>query len=85
MVLVVLVSDGFCPCFGDNGMLWLQLAGGLPNINALSLYTYLEFIVTSLDGDKAPIMLLQHDAAGLAGDSNRGLEPPWKPPNKPPQ
>ncbi len=113
------VLDGFCPCFGDNGMLWLQLAGGLPNINALSLYTYLQFIVTSLDGDKTPIVLLQvqdtgirdkvlcvlansltlrlgapppppgpntdPDAACLAGDSNRGLVLPWKPPNKPPQ
>ena len=46
----------FCRRF-DRGMLWL-LAGGFENRNALSLYTSVGFLVTSLGGDKTPIMSL---------------------------
>jgi hypothetical protein len=48
----------FCSRFHD-GVLWLLLAGGFCNTNALSLYTDVGFLVTSLDSDKTPIMLLQ--------------------------
>lgn len=50
--------EGFRGCF-DEGMLWLLLAGGFVNRNALSLYTDVGFLVTSLDSDKTPIMSLQ--------------------------
>ena len=51
----------FCSRFGD-AVLWLLLAGGFSNRNALSLYTDVGFFVTSLDSDKHPIMSLQvHD------------------------
>ena len=58
-VLVGLL-ECFCSRF-DDWMLWLLLAGGFSNRNALSLYTDFVFLVTSLD-DKNPIMSLQvHD------------------------
>lgn len=52
----------FCRRF-DNGVMWLLLAGGFTNRSALSLYTSVGFLVTSLDGDKTPIMSLQVEDA----------------------
>ena len=46
--------EAFEARFGDDGMLWLLLAGGFPNISALPLYTSFGFLVTSLDSDKTP-------------------------------
>jgi GNAT superfamily N-acetyltransferase len=58
--------EAFCARFADDGMLWLQLAGGFPNTSALSLYTAVGFIVTSLCGaENTPIMSLQVRDPGI--------------------
>ena len=36
----------FNTCFGDDGMLWLQLAVDFLNTNTLSLYTSLGFVTS---------------------------------------
>ena len=51
--------------FEGDGMLWLLLAGGFPNISALSVYTTFGFLVTSLDSGKTPIMSLQVRGADI--------------------
>ena len=54
-----------CLCrWFNRGMLWLLLAGGFENRSALSLYMSDGVLITSLGGDKTPIMLLQVEDVG---------------------